>query len=42
MGNTVAQMQASYNPTRRKRLAQASVDAHAEYTARRIRSVAEA
>ena len=41
MGNSVAQMQASYNPSRRKRSAQVSVDAHEEYTARRIRSVVD-
>jgi hypothetical protein len=42
MGNSVATMQASYNPSRRKRSAQATVDAHAAYTARRIRTVADA
>jgi hypothetical protein len=35
MGNTVRQWGASYNPSRRQRIAQRAVDGHAEYSTRR-------
>jgi hypothetical protein len=36
MGNCVRQWEASYNPSRRQRLAQKAVEAHAQYSARRM------